>query len=63
MIPTTSETETVSLIFPTVSQNTVEVRFTNTMKIHYNLTWRPFRYSDKIVGVSQNIFAAIKVKP
>jgi len=33
--------ETFSQIFPTVSQNTAERRFTSTIRIHENLSLRP----------------------
>jgi len=53
----------VSQIFPTASQNAVETRFTNTIKIHENLAMQSSHYSDKVVVVSQNGFAISKVKP
>jgi len=59
------QTETVSQGFPTVSQNTVEIRFivcTTSTKIHSNLALRPSQYSYKIVASSQNVFALSKVK-
>jgi len=55
----------VSQGFPTVSQNTVEIRFivcTTSTKIHSNLALRPSQYSYKIVASSQNVFALSKVK-
>jgi len=46
-------TETVSQIFATVYQNTVEACCMTTNKMHWNLASWPFRYSDEIVAVSR----------
>jgi len=46
----------------TVSQNTVGTRFATTMKIQDNFALRPYRYSDKMIAVSQNVFAVSEAK-
>jgi len=49
-------------IFPTVSQNTVQIRFTTTIKIHQNLDLQTSRYSDETVAVFEIVFAVSKIK-
>jgi len=49
-------------MLPTASQNTVQTRFTTTIKMHQNLALPPSQYSDEIIAVSQNDFEVSKVK-
>jgi len=49
-------------IFPTVSQNTVQTRFTITIKVHQKLDSETSQNSDDVVAVSEKVFAVSKVK-
>ena len=48
-------TKTAFQIFPTVSQNTLELRFTTTTKIHWSLVLGQPQYLDQIIAVSQSL--------
>jgi len=57
-----SETDTVSQIFRTVSQNTVEPRCTATAKFTKTSLYDHLGISDEILAVSQNVLTVTKTK-